>query len=516
MRLSRLVFRLLLLALCALTVPVFASPLPQAPPPAATPEITPEATMDAPSAAPNEPIIAGVIDGSKPVVVELTGNGAVDLRYSADDAVTINIQARSLDTSLVDTTLEVVDGGGLRLAFNDDHGTTRADLTPFDSLIMGLQLPARGDYLIRINTFNGASAGRVEVTLTFGEVSPAPRVGRDQVETVTGVVPESDRYTYGVELFAGDGVTLTVRATDNTLDPKVALVAPDGTAVATNDDHGTQEPGLSRYDSRISNFAVETSGFYTVEITGFGGIGGAFELTIALGEADAPQSLLSGSETVEGSVIPGVPFQHYFDANVGDVITISARAQTENLDVDLALYNLNEELLESNYEHGTSDSTLFFYDARINNYIVQETGSFLVEVTGYEVDTGTRINGDLELTIERVTTDAPLGLGDDQVFLGEIEPNGIFAQSFEAEAGDYVTIRVRSLTRGFDPTVDLLTPSGVLAETNDDHGSNDSSLARFDSQIMRYRVTESGMYGVEVGGYRDTAGSFGITVTTVR
>jgi hypothetical protein len=501
-RLARWTFVSALIAL-----PLFAHAAP------ATQEATPDPI---PSPAPRT---SGMIDDGKPVTVDLTGEGAVELRYSADDAVTISVQARSVEVGAIDVILEVTDASGTRLAFNDDHGTPRVDLAPLDSAINGLQLPARGDYLIRINSFSGAAIGQVEVALSLGG-EPPPLGGRDDVQTITGSVPDNDRYTYGVELVTDDVVTITVRATDNTLDPKVALVAPDGSAVATNDDHGTQEAGLSRYDSRIGNFVVTETGFYTIEITGFGGIGGEFELIIALG-GDANAGVGAGGDpgrtvTVDGSVIEGVPFQYYIDAAAGEVITISARATSDNLDVDVALYTLEEEFLESNYEHGSSDPTMFFYDARITNFIVQTSGTYLIEVVGYEVESQRRIGGDLELTIERVASGAPLGAGDEEIFLGEIAPNGTASQTFEAEAGTYVTIAVRALTRGLDTTIDLITPSGVLAESNDDHGQSEATMGRLDSQITRYPISESGEYVIEVGGYRDTAGSFAITVTTYR
>lgn len=456
------------------------------------------------------------IDETKSVTIEISGS-PVDLVYRAVQPVTINVQARSLVGSTLDTTLEVLDAARVRLAYNDDHGTSRADLNPFDSLITAVELPTAGEYTIRVDTFSGTASGQVEVTLTLGSTPiTAPNLDDVPVETVRGEVPSGDRYVYPVQFTAGTSVTITVRAIDNALDPKVALVNPDGVAVATNDDHGTQDTTLSRYDSRISSFTITTSGQYRIEVSGFGGIGGVFELIIERGSASTEPRPQLAVETVRGTVIPGVPFQHYIDANAGDVLVITAAAITESLDVDVGIYDLQDNLLDANYEHGSSDPNLFFYDARINNFIVQQTGTYLIEAVGFRAGSAERAAGDFTLTIERVGTGAPLGTGTNAVFLGEITPNGRFTQPFTAQAGDFVTVTVRALTTGFDPVVDLISPDGVLLANNDDHGISDGTLGRFDSQIVRYRIPTDGEYTIEVGGFRDTAGSFGITITTIR
>jgi hypothetical protein len=464
-----------------------------------------------------------VIEPNKPLIVELSGTGAVEVIYRAQGAETISVQARSLEAGgTLDTTLEIVDAAQVRLGYNDDHGTPRADLAPFDSLIADVELPSAGDYLIRVNSFSGATAGRIELTLTSDAVAaePTQQTGTDlEPLVIEGVVPNNESYSYSIALTAGQVITISVRATDNTLDPKIALISPEGGAVATNDDHGSTDTTLSRYDSRIANYAVTADGTYRVDISGFGGIGGTFEMTIEQGggagvEPTPPPR--EGVEVVRATITAGTPYEYYIDANAGDVITLTAQALQDTLDVDLAVYDLQDTLVDSNQEHGTADATLFFFDARINNLIIQQTGTYLIEVVGYDPSTFAPMGGDFELSIERVMTGAPTGVGDEQVFLGEIAPNGIFSQTFEAQTGDFITITVRSLSNRFDPIIDLLSPDGVLIANNDDHGTGSRLLGRWDSQIMRILITQSGTYTIEVGGYRDSGGVFGITVTTVR
>lgn len=460
-----------------------------------------------------------------PLTVELN-DGPVDIIYTASSPETVTVSARSLEEGIFDVTLEVLDMRRVRLAFNDDHGTGRADLDSFDSLIEDLELPTSGDYIIRVNTFNGAGEGSVEVLVSnprsaASDAADSPEQPAGGSETIEGVVGNNDRFNYEFEAVAGEVVTITVRATDNALDPRVTLLDEAGETLASNDDHSSDDPRLGRFDSRISNFSIPEDGTYQLEISGFGGIGGEFELTIDRGRrssgGDAGQTTsIDGIEVVEGRVTLEEDFIYYFDAEAGDVYTLTAEADSSAFDADIWLYDESGDLVFVNYDHGSSDPSLSFYDARISNLIIQESGRYEVVVTGYEAGTADYGEGDITLTIERVATGAPLGRGEEQVFLDELQANSTAQQTFEALAGDFVTITVRSLDDNLDPLVDLLSPDGVILANNDDHGSRSATLAQFDARIYNFLIPEDGTYTAEVSGYRDSAGSFAITIEIIR
>ena len=124
--------------------------------------------------------------------------------------------------------------------------------------------------------------------------------------------------------------------------------------------------------------------------------------------------------------------------------------------------------------------------------------------------------GSFTLTIDKVATDAPTGLPSEQVVLGTVKSRETFTQTFEAQAGDYVTITARALTTDFDPYVALVDAAGTVLIDNDDHGTSSATLGFYDSWISNYHITADGTYTVEVSGSTDVAGSFGLTIGTLR
>ena len=482
---------------------------------------TTEAPMALPTVASSS---AQTIVANTPVEIQLTGSGPVDLVYMGSVNEVISVTARSLETGgAVDTTLEVLDANNTRLSYNDDHGTTRADLDSYDSYIRDLKLTSDGEVIIRVNSFSGVATGRVEVLVESSDVAAPPSTPVAQSggsEVVNGNVPTGGTYDHTITAQQGEILTITVRSLDNSLDPKVALVDSSGSILIENDDHGTNDTSLDRYDSQIGGYTLPSSGTFTVQVSGFGGSGGAFELTIEREQGGVvatprtvgtPGTIAEDVQTVQGSIRPNDTFTYHLEAQAGDVYTITVRAITNDFDPRVSVYDPAENFLITNDDHGSSARDLGVFDSRISNLILRESGRYTINVNGYQTSAG-----DFELIIERVDTGAPTGQGTDQVFTGEIRPNGTFTQTFEAQAGDYVTITVRALSTDFDPRVALVSPDDVIVADNDDVGTSDPNLGVFDSRIHNYRVTESGTYTVEVQGYQTSAGSFALTITTIR
>ena len=467
----------------------------------------------------------GTISANSPTMVQLTGSGAVDLIYTASGSETVSVSARSLDASgALDLTLEVLDASGNRLDFNDDHGSDRVNLNTFDSLISDLTLPGAGDYTVRVNTFSGSGVGGVEVILETVAGTPEP-VATDVpgVDTgvISGTVPDNSTYRHELELEQGDVLTITVRGLNN-FDPRVALLDIKDRVVAENDDHGTDDTSIGRFDSRISDVQITAAGVYIIEIAGFGGRGGDFELTIQGGDivvtpAVTPDASPTAEpddtevDTVTDVIDPNGVFVYSLEAEAGDVYTISARALSETLDTRLAIYNSQDFFMIGNEDHASADAGLGQLDAQIERYIIPESGSYEIEVLGFQGS-----SGDFELTVERVATGVPAQITDEEVILGEIQTSAVFTENIELQAGDWVTITVRALTTNFDPRVALISPSGDVLAENDDHGTQTGRIGFLDSQIPNFPIDESGTYSVEVAGWDVSAGTFGVTISIRR
>ncbi|MFN8531863.1 MAG: hypothetical protein U0670_24930 [Anaerolineae bacterium] len=452
-----------------------------------------------------------------PVTVQYSGQ-PVTLTYVSPGNETVNIVAHSVDGAL-DTTLTLQDATGTQLAFNDDHGSDR-DLNNFDSLITQQELRSAGTYSVVVSTFSGSGAGAVEVTVeTQAAVVPTTSsvkgsdTGTEPI-VVQGQVGNNETYSYSFNGTAGETVTITARATDNSLDTVLELYGPSGESVADNDDHGTNDPALATYDSRVSNVRLSSTGSYTVRVRGFAGASGSFELTIERsGTGNTPSNNTNNNgpqtiDTVSDTLRSGDTYTYNLSANAGDVYTITAHGVDETMDTILELYDADGNYLTGNDDHSSNDPSLNTYDSRISRYIFQQSGDYLVDLSGYR-----DASGRFELTIERVATGAPVGEGTDQIFTGQIQANGSFTQDFTVQAGSYVTVTVRSLSNEFDPSVALISPDGVLLESNEDVG-NDLTLGFYDSRISNFIVTSGGTYTVEVTGYRSSAGSFALVINT--
>ncbi len=267
------------------------------------------------------PLTGQPIVAHRPTIVTVGAGAPADLIYSGQAGEKISVVARSLEQSgALDPEVTVLDATNFQLAQNDDHTGSRPDLQPFDSAIEGLTLPISGQYLIRVNTLSANAQGRVEVTIetvmppaaapsptdtetpvlptATPTLTPAPTLTPTpipptatptvvptpippQVTSLSDRIPEQGSYGYDFDATAGQIVTLTVHATGE-LDPKAILLAPDGSIAAENDDHEDVDSALNSYDSRIASFTIAQTGQYHLQVTGFAGTGGPFDLTLVI------------------------------------------------------------------------------------------------------------------------------------------------------------------------------------------------------------------------------------------
>ncbi len=452
-----------------------------------------------------------------PTSISLGTEAPVILNYKGSANETVTITARSLEeANPVDPIIMLTDSGGTELASNDDHRTNRTDLAPRDSLIADFTLPAAGRYSIVVTSYDGAGDVEVLITHESGGASTTTETTQQTSsgdETLEGEVPDGDAYTHETQANEGEALTIIVRATDNQLDPKVSLIDSAGIVLTDNDDHNSVNSALGPYDSEIPGFVIPETGTYTIEITGFAGIGGTFELTIIRGDGSqtSPTPQPSGDEQVfEGTVEPNDYVTHAFTADAGDVFVITAQALNSDLDPRVALY-FDNDYITDNDDYGSNDSDLNPTDARLYNLIIQESGEYEVDVSGYQDS-----SGDYRLTIERVATGAPTGTPDEQIEIASVNAGQTFSLDFEAEAGDYVTIAARGLSFNADSYIALLDANGSVLIDNDDHGGGSAQLAFYDSQIPNFIITESGTYTVELSSATGESSTFGLTIGILR
>jgi hypothetical protein len=223
-----------------------------------------------------------IITAEAPLTVTLrAGAGPVDVQYSSPGSERLTITARSLAQTPIDVTLEILQGN-TRLAFNDDHpGLADTELSANDAALMGLILSAPGVYTLRIHSFSGAQDGPVEV-----QVQAEPAVGPCPLAAVLELLAQQV-IVCTLDAEAGQRITLRARDLSGTLDPALALLAPDGMLVAQNDDHASDDLTLNVLDAQIADFPVTETGRYTLRVRDFSGAAGTLELEFRVNEKAA-------------------------------------------------------------------------------------------------------------------------------------------------------------------------------------------------------------------------------------
>ncbi|MBZ0284475.1 MAG: PPC domain-containing protein [Anaerolineae bacterium] len=204
---------------------------------------------------------------SEPLLIQLMGNGPVDLVYTIDAPATISVYARSLAANSLDTTLEVLDAVGNSLEFNDDLATGVRDAG-----IENLLLPAAGSYTIRVGTFDPTEAGGVQVELLEGSVvrEPTPEVDDTVLLDTTADLDGRSPSIFTFTGTAGDTVTVSAQAIEPPapdMDLSLIIYGPDGDEVASDDDSGASA-GLGETDP-LAEFTLSDDGEYRVEVRSY-------------------------------------------------------------------------------------------------------------------------------------------------------------------------------------------------------------------------------------------------------
>lgn len=190
---------------------------------------------------------------------------------SAGQAITIT--AYAMDVARFDPVVWVLNDAGLLLAYNDNAAEPEAAIT-------NLVLPATGLYRIIVDSFNGVSAGDVEVAITAGDIFDATTTQEGDSTIVRFSLPEDSVFSYPLTPSGGDSFTITAHDKSGTLDPYLRIVDSAGNVVAKNDDHNSADLSLNLLAARVVNWQVPTADNYSIEVFDFLGRVGDIVLEI--------------------------------------------------------------------------------------------------------------------------------------------------------------------------------------------------------------------------------------------
>jgi hypothetical protein len=317
---------------------------------------------------------------------------------------------------------------------------------------------------------------------------------------VTGTL--NDRNPRAVYTFDGarcEVIAIRLTATDGDLDPVLTVMDTAGTVIASRDDtNGTRDaieeavriPRSDRYYVVVGRFGYR-----------LGSTAGDYELTIErIGVGPASGCVLRYGDSVPNTITHSEQeFYYVFRAERGDILNIQMRRMSGNLDPYIQVVNSAQVVIADN------DDAPGGQNARIQNLLIEESGTYVIIASRYGQARGTSTGG-FALTVEEAefsglanSAQAALNITPGETIedaLTDQQPVKYYA--FEAKRDDIVTIRMNQDGGRLDSFVKLLNAGLQELATDDDGGDGKNA------QISRFMIPADGTYYIIATRYEGT------------
>lgn len=348
--------------------------------------------------------------------------------------------------------------------------------------------------------------GQLQPTATLPPPTPTAAVtAAVEFGSTTGVDTSTGAVQVSFSLSEPTIINVFARDVDGSADPRILMYNDRQRLLTLSDDHFTRRDDLGPLDAAIEN-ALLLPGTYSVRVET--AVPGRVNLSIEAGDGGA---LGMGQITlIPASLSAGQRFLQRLQLNQNELITVTALSQTPDLDTRLRLQTVAGETLARNDDLETFDILPDVTDAQIASFVVPETGEYLIEVRAFSSNQ----TGDFILMIQRFGTLEPVSAEPQQVLTGEVLSRQRIDFPLALQAGELVTVTARAAGSQVDPQVTLIDPDNIVVISNDDHGTNEESLAQFDSRFANYVVQTDGDYTVQLESISGR-GAYEITVDRV-
>lgn len=404
----RISFSLLILALFALTIPVFAQST-------ATPALIPT-TTPTPLPATATPTPAAELPASDLGVISV-GESFEGSLTSDEPSMTFALQGEAgqvvsltLTSDDFDTYLTVLDSSGNVVAFNDDSNGER------NSRIPNVTLPENDSYSVLVESYGqhvGSSAQEGDFVLSVGELQ-VRRI--EYTQSIDGELTSSE-LSHDYVFTGSSGDTIIVNLSSEDFDAYLRLRDPNGTEVLTNDDSG------GSLNSQLGPYILPETGSYTINASSLGGSDtGDYELRLSRVES---QTIAYG-DTVELEFTEGDrEFFLTFQGAYGDIVSAYADSD-RGVDTSLTLNDTYNSQLAFDDDSGSG------YDPEILGVSLYSDGVYTLLVRAAD-----DANGTVSVTLERVP---PLSLDEGAQSLSFSSSQTQFPVVFTGEAGEKVRL----------------------------------------------------------------------------
>jgi len=211
----------------------------------------------------------------------------------------------------------------------------------------------------------------------------APLLIPDEPQTVTLSAEAPVVLHYEAE--GGEVVTIIAEAMaddESRPDTVLALIAPDDTQMAYNDNTRSEDDGLLT-DAQLQNVRLPVAGTYRVVVDSFNGVTeGEAEVRLTQVDPFAVQVEDSDEGQVVRFVLPmDAAFSFAFTVAAGSRWTITARHTAGSLDPYLRVLDEEGAEITRNDDHGTPNLGLDVFDAQINGWVAPQDGTYTVQVS---------------------------------------------------------------------------------------------------------------------------------------
>lgn len=440
----------------------------------------------------SEPTVTGLGDGGSettpPTTTDILLYGDVVQGTVADEMGEswsfIGLEGEAIDIIIepvgeLDVVVNVVDAEGNSIIggeLDDDFGTES---------IFGLEIPASGEYFIQVRGFVGGT-GDYELTITEAGAAGGTEtaVGEGDIvagETMAGSVTSSEPALITFNASADDFLDIIVTPLTEDFDIVVDVLDANGISLNEN-------PTDASYDTEyVPVVIIPEDGVYSVEVSGFDGATGDFEVTIVPSNNGQTNTIFFAASSLDDA-----EETHIFPltGNSGDSVTAIVEPLELEFDVVVGIYDDDTDELIEEVDASTGIEYLTF--------VLSADGNFYFQVSGYEGSTG---NYDIAL-IGPATVIYELAVGDE--VYGEFDESNLIEYFLGGEAGEVVTINL-------EPGADTDVALRILDLDGNELVALDDGFEG-ESEVLEYTFESEDLIIIEITDFYESEGDFSMTI----
>lgn len=390
----------------------------------------------------------------------------------------------------IDLTLLLIDPEGNILASMD--GGYAGDL----EVLTDVLLAEAGTYLIDVGEFF-KEGGQYQLSLTLAEQPRFGGGGRIEFgREINSDLGDDGEHIWVFSGTAGQEISLVLTSLNDQLDVILEVRGPDGQELLAVDE------GFAGDAEVVAGLILPVTGEYQIIVRGFAGRGGAYTLVLDEGGESTVNFYDAGDldygQSGRDALRQDEAHAWFFDGATGDFVTVEVAPLDSTLDLDIWLLDpdLNTVAMKDQFLAGESETI----EAEL-----QSDGQYLVlvreffgEPGQYEIRLNAGTDDSLEIAGEIAYAEAVSGTLPTGRNVGWL---------FQGTAGETINVVLTPIDANRDLVLVLINPQGEVA------ASVDSALSGLPEQLASFRLTESGVWMIQVQEFFNEGADYELTLS---